>query len=52
MLYNIYLYISRAQPTLSKLKIATKKDNITALYKHLVDMGLKLLQCWNIVSII
>ena len=33
-----------------KLKIATKVNNPTALYDHLVEMGIKFLPSWNLVS--
>ena len=45
------IYIFRAQPILSKLKMATKTDN-TASYMELVDKGLEFLPFWNLVSII
>ncbi|KAF8502139.1 hypothetical protein F5888DRAFT_1918820 [Russula emetica] len=38
-----------AQPILSKLKMATKMDNTAALYKHLIDRGLKFLPFWNLI---
>jgi len=38
-----------AQSILSRLKMATKMDNITLLYKHLVDRGLKFLPFWNLI---
>ena len=42
----------RAQPILSKLKMATKVDNIAILCEDFVNKGLKYLPFWNLVSVI
>jgi len=51
---NIISHLSfiflRAQSILSRLKMATKINNTTALY-DLVDEGLKFLPFWNLVSL-
>jgi hypothetical protein len=38
-----------AQPILLKFKMATKMNDATALYEHLVEMGIKFLPSWNLV---
>ena len=51
ILHLLFICIFRAQPILLKLKMAIKIDKTAALYKHLVDTGLKLLPSWNLVSV-
>ncbi len=53
VLYEIigetHFYISRALPIFSRLKVVVKRDNMD-LFREYVEMALKFLPFWNLVS--